>query len=162
MFMNLKISAKLITGFLIVAILAAVVGTIGVVEIGKLKDSDAKMYIKMTEPLGSLGDLRNAFQRERGNTKDIILVSDPAAIADYKNRIATRRSEVNTNLEAVGKTIFTAEGTQLMNDLRAGLTAYYKEADKVIALAEKNDDAAAHCSCNKRCIRCGTVSSGNP
>ncbi|SHI20930.1 methyl-accepting chemotaxis protein [Sporobacter termitidis DSM 10068] len=43
-FKNLKISKKLITGFLVVAIIAAIVGSIGIINILSIKNEDSAMY----------------------------------------------------------------------------------------------------------------------
>jgi len=144
MFMNLKVGAKLIIGFLIVAIIAAAVGAVGVVSLKTADNADTKLFEKMTVPLVDLGDLRNAFQRERGNTKDILLTTDPIKNKDYLKRIADRRAEVKAALENIKPTILTADGQKVFDAAVKAIDYYYKEADIGIALAAENKNAEAY------------------
>ena len=43
-FLNMKIAAKLILGFLIVAIIAGVVGGIGLINLNKMASADRQLY----------------------------------------------------------------------------------------------------------------------
>lgn len=149
MFMNLKISVKLILGFLIVAIIAATVGAVGVVSLKTADAKDTTLYEKMTVPLADLGDARNAFQRERGNTKDILLTTDEAKNKDYLSRIAARREEIKVALDKVGKTILTEDGQKTFDKAVSDINAYYKTVDVAVALAAQNKNVEAYAIIDK-------------
>ncbi|SHI07520.1 methyl-accepting chemotaxis protein [Sporobacter termitidis DSM 10068] len=64
-FRNLKISTKLLTGFLIVAVIAGAVGAIGLANIQSLTKSDALLYSDNTMGLHSIAKLEIYFERIR-------------------------------------------------------------------------------------------------
>jgi methyl-accepting chemotaxis protein len=75
-FYNLKIAAKLITGFIIVALIAGVVGVVGIVNIQKMQELDTEMYEKHTATMDDLATTIDSFQRIRGLIKDIVINKD--------------------------------------------------------------------------------------
>jgi methyl-accepting chemotaxis protein len=135
---NLKISVKLLSAFVIVAAIAAIIGVFGVKEIKMIDDADTKLYEKITVPLSDLGDISTAFQRQRVNSRDIL----DAATLDEKQKFANRIKELregnNKSVEAFEKTILTDEGRKLFEDYKKNRAAYGAELDKVIALALQN------------------------
>jgi len=65
--MNLGIRAKIVGGFLIVAILGAFVGVVGIVNIRNIDTADTFLYEKVTVPIGALGVIDARIQRIRAN-----------------------------------------------------------------------------------------------
>ncbi|MHB0913725.1 MAG: MCP four helix bundle domain-containing protein, partial [Armatimonadota bacterium] len=72
-FYNLKVRAKLISGFALVALIAGMVGMIGVMNIRKIDSADTNLYEHMTVPIGQLGEIATLFHRTRVNLPDAIL-----------------------------------------------------------------------------------------
>ncbi len=140
---NLKISVKLLSAFIVVAVIAGVIGTIGIVEIKKIDDASTKLYEKITIPISDLGDISTAFQMQRVNSRDIL----DAATMEEKQKLANRIKELregnNKNVEAFEKTILTDEGRKLFADYKVMRAAYGAELDKIIALAMQNKIAEA-------------------
>ena len=58
---KMKIGVKLIGGFLLVALFAASVGGVGMVNIKTIDDADTKLYEKITVPLGQIQDMTAAY-----------------------------------------------------------------------------------------------------
>ena len=56
-FNNLKISSKLLTGFLLVCMVGGVAGLVGIVNIRKIGQADAYLYESVTVPATQLGQL---------------------------------------------------------------------------------------------------------
>ena len=110
---NLKIGVKLILGFIIVAIIAGVIGAVGVINIKTINDADTYLYEKMTVPLGDMIYIAESFQRIRGNVKDILLSTTEEEIKDYESRIALRNEEFSTHITNFSTTLFSEEGKQL-------------------------------------------------
>lgn len=140
---NLKISVKLLSAFIIVAIIAGIIGTIGVIELGVIDAADTRLYEKITIPLSDLGDISTAFQMQRVNSRDIL----DAATVEEKQKLANRIKELregnNKSVEAFEKTILTDEGRKLFEDYKKNRAAYGSELDKIIALALQNKVAEA-------------------
>ena len=90
-YQNLKISVKLLSAFIIVAMIAGVIGYEGVTKLHEIDDADTKLYEKITVPLSDLGDISTAFQRQRVNARDIIT----ATTQEEKQKFATRIKAVS-------------------------------------------------------------------
>ena len=54
---SIKIKPRLIGAFLLVAILAGVVGLIGVINIRKINTADTYLYLNITKPMSTLLDI---------------------------------------------------------------------------------------------------------
>ena len=70
---NLKTSVKLIGSFLIIAIMTAAVGVIGIIYIRQIDAADTRLYKNNTVPISQLADLSVSFQRTRVNLHDMFL-----------------------------------------------------------------------------------------
>lgn len=137
-FYDLKISAKLLIGFVIVAVIAGAVGGFGMINIKALDEKDTYLYEKMTVPLGDMVLLAESFQRARGNVKDVLLTSDPKEIADYEQRIKDRFGDVESSLDRYKTTLFSDEGKQLAAEITTELETYEQVALQVVQLVKEN------------------------
>ena len=72
-FKNMKIRTKLLGSFTIVALLAGVIGYMGISRMKQIDAADEKLYEKMTLPLGHLTDMAVSFQRIRVNIREALL-----------------------------------------------------------------------------------------
>ena len=79
-FLDMKIGAKLISGFIIVAIIAGVVGIVGVTSLKTAAKSDTELYENMTVPISHLGEIATSFQRIRVNVRDMILTDRKSVV----------------------------------------------------------------------------------
>ena len=140
---NLKISVKLLSAFIVVAIIAGVIGWIGVVKLHQIDEADTKLYEKVTIPLADMAEISIAFQRQRVNSRDLL----DAATMEEKQKFAARIKELregnNKNVEAFEKTILTDEGKKLFEEYKTLRAAYGAELDKMIALVMQNNNAEA-------------------
>lgn len=127
-FLNMKIGVKLILGFIVVAVIAGIIGTVGMVNINKMYAADKELYDKITVPLGQLVTITDSYQRMRGNVKDLLLSDTPEQIADYKQRIIDRNAEFAAALAEFEKTLLTTEGKAVI----ANLVSTKEQFDKVV------------------------------
>ncbi len=125
---NMKIGVKLVISFLIVAMLAGVIGILGIIDIKQAETLDNLLYEDMTVPLGDLVIVVESYQRQRGDVKDILLANTDAEIADYESRINERIVEFETNLSKVEKTLLTDEARKVAQDIRS----YKEQYDKIV------------------------------
>ena len=78
---NMKVSRKLVLGFVIVAILAAAVGLGGTYGIFDIAQMSRQMYDEHLIAAEAMGDIRETFQRERGYLRDLLIyIDDPEMI----------------------------------------------------------------------------------
>ncbi len=142
-FYNLKIRAKLLIGFILIALIVGLVGYVGMTNIKALDESDTELYEQMTVPIAQLSDLSTAFQRVRANVRDAILANDLQTINDVVNKINERKVELDTAATEIEKTLTSEEMKTAFQEFTDARKAYDKELDRIIALASQNQDAEA-------------------
>lgn len=71
---NLKISVKLIIGFFTIAIIAAVVGVVGLLNINEIINADTMLYEENTLGIAYSSDANTNFQRLRYNSMKLAIV----------------------------------------------------------------------------------------
>jgi methyl-accepting chemotaxis protein len=141
-YINLKVGVKLIIGFTLVAIIAGIIGIVGAVNIKTIDDADTALYETMTVPLGEMVLIVEAYQRLRGNVKDILLAETPEEIEDYESRIELRYEEFNTNLASYKTTLFTERGLELVDEIFTQKEKYYKVVQEIIKHVKAGDHEA--------------------
>ena len=143
MLKKMSLSAKLIGGFVIVAVLCAIVAVVGTQKLKQIDAADTVLYQKITEPLGDIGEVSTHFQRMRVNTLQFVIAKTSEKRADQKKSIEERRKSIEENLGQFEKTIITDEGRAAFKDLKENLKAYTSGQDKIFALAAAGKMAEA-------------------
>lgn len=64
-FNNIRISTSLRIGFLLVALLVAIVGLVGILNLRQVKQANIMLYEDVTEPISNLSGLAIASQQIR-------------------------------------------------------------------------------------------------
>ncbi len=142
-FNNMTLKGKLLTGFITVAIVAGIIGGVGIYDIKKIDDADTKLYEKITVPLGDMADISIAFQRQRVNSRDLIDATTQEEKQRFAGRIKELREGNDKSVDNFEKTILTDEGRKLFAEYKALRAAYGAELDKIIALAMSGRNAEA-------------------
>ncbi|MBV8626126.1 MAG: MCP four helix bundle domain-containing protein [Herbaspirillum sp.] len=123
-FANLKVSSKLVGGFLIVALIGAVIGTIGILKAGQINDMATQMYEK--EVLG----LRHAAQANidlsaASRAIRSAILSESASERDSNLQdLDARLTRAASSLSAAEKLFYTAEGQKLVANTRQAFLDY--------------------------------------
>ncbi len=102
-FYNLKISSKLIMGFVIVAVIAGIIGIFGTVNIQKINKMDTDMYIRNAAPMPELAKISNSYFRQRVVLRNLYLVKD----ASQRQESIDEFNSLNSAIEE-GMTAFEA------------------------------------------------------
>ncbi len=142
-FQNLKVSVKLLSGFILVAVLAGAIGTIGSINIKKIDDADTLMYERVVVPLDQIADVSISFQRMRVNARDIITATKDEDIQKFASRITELRGQVDKAATEFEKTIINEDTKKMFAEFVATRKVYGPLLDKVVALAKENKDAEA-------------------
>lgn len=77
-FINLKISSKLIMGFIMVAIIAGIIGIYGTLTIRNINELDTQMYEINTAPMPELGKIAIGYYKQRINLRNLYMTKDNA------------------------------------------------------------------------------------
>jgi len=144
-FNNLRMGVKLISSFILMAVISAIVGVFGISYLNTISQADAKMYNNMTVPISQLADIATAFQRVRVNLRDSILAATPEEAKQYADTVTTLSNEIRTLSSDYEKTILSQEMQDLFNEFTAAETAFAADQAQVLALAQagKPDEALA-------------------
>ena len=77
---KVKLGPKLIGGFLLVSVVALIIGVFGIANIKKIETQDTFMYEKATIPLEYVCNLVMNQERMRGNTLRLFYENNPDKI----------------------------------------------------------------------------------
>lgn len=142
-FLNLKVGAKLIIGFLIVATIAAVIGLFGIVKIRQINAADMKMYEKITVPLEDLAFISVSFQRVRINARDALEATNDQerqVAIDAMNKL---RQEIGERCDTFEKTLLTDQGRKLFAEFKDARKSYLSYVDQMLELDKAGKKAEA-------------------
>ena len=131
---NLKISTKLIGGFILVALIACVVGVFGIINIKKIDAADTKMYEMMLVPTEELGKITESFQRVRINLRDAVTADNAEDRNKATDTIRTLREKISKASDEFEKSILTDEGHRIFGEFKASRETYGKVIEYVLAL----------------------------
>jgi methyl-accepting chemotaxis protein len=133
---NIKMGPKLISSFLLLAALSAVVGFVGIKQIHAIDDADTKLYEKMTVPLGEIGEVRQIFQRQRVNVRDAIMTGNAEKYGAIIQDLIKEGDKIE---ESFQKTILTDKGREDYKKFKAANEHYDKDVDKILELVKEGN-----------------------
>lgn len=131
---NLNIRTKLIGGFLIVALIALIVGIIGYIQIHRIDEADTKLYRQIAVPLGQLTAVSTDFQRIRVASRDIIQGA-PDDQEEFTDRINELFAAIEMQASSYEKTLFSEEGKRLFKEFGEALITYKADTLKIAELS---------------------------
>lgn len=142
-FANLKVSVKLLGGFLLVAVFAGIIGAIGIIKIRQIDAAATKMYEKMAVPLSEIGDLETAFQRMRCNLVEMAVAVNDEELKNIQKRADERDKEIDELLDKIKKTILTEDGRSQFKELVESLNSFDKAEEVYEKLIQEGKKAEA-------------------
>jgi methyl-accepting chemotaxis protein len=144
-FYNLKIGKKLTSGFIFVAVIAAVVGAIGISNIKTINDDDTMLYETATVPLGHIQKISVAIEKEGINLRDIVLSTNKQELEDYHNIFAVLNTTVDDAMKEYEKTLSPGEEKTICDELKEADNQYDKDNNRIyqLMLADQKQEAIA-------------------
>jgi methyl-accepting chemotaxis protein len=133
---NKKISKKLIIGFLIVAILAALVGAVGIVNILDITNADTELYEENALGLQYAGEAAKSFQRLRYQAVMLALQETSDGKETYRTRIADCIAVIDVTGANYQYTVTDAENEELFNHVVGGWLQYKASMEELLKLSE--------------------------
>ncbi len=143
MYKNLKVGAKLIIGFILVAVIAGAIGVVGILNINRMSTANTEMYNKMTIPLAEMAEFIESYQRMRGNVKDLLLATSQEEIDEYEKKILERNTEFDTSFGSFQTTLLTEEGQGLVDDVLNNKEMYDALVEEIITMVRNGDFESA-------------------
>ncbi|GFO54443.1 methyl-accepting chemotaxis protein [Geomonas sp. Red276] len=142
-FKDLKVGTKLVAGFLSIALIACVVGVVGITKLRQIDNQDTLLYEKYTVPLADIGTMAVAFQRVRINVRDAVETKDPAQRKSYVETMNQLRELVSQRSKEFEKSLTTDEAKALFADFTQARKLYLDYADQVLQLDQQGHEAEA-------------------
>lgn len=134
---DLKIAAKLVLGFILVAIIACIVGIVGLYNITVINTADTQLYQDNTRGIQLAAEADLSLQRIRINMLKVL--TDSENMKEYLNKIETLQADLDKNIIEYKTSIFTEKDQNLYNEVEKNKNAYGAILDKLITAVQKND-----------------------
>jgi methyl-accepting chemotaxis protein len=144
-FYNQKIGTKLQSSFILLALIAGVIGWVGIDNIRKADNNSTALYEKATVPNDQLGDISTTFQRVRVNLAKFLLTRDQAKKQQYSDKMKEYSSKITKTIDLIGKELTGAEDKKMLQAIIDSRAAFLPLADKVkeLSLAGRESEAEA-------------------
>ncbi|HEX2866583.1 MAG TPA: MCP four helix bundle domain-containing protein, partial [Ignavibacteriales bacterium] len=142
-FYDLKISAKLLLSFILVALIAGVVGYEGISSLRTADESDTILFERNTVPLSAMVDLVGHFQRMRANGLDLLIARTPEEHQKALEAIQGRSAEIDQDKAIIQKTIISADVQQKMDELTKADNYFDRLFKQFISMCTSDNDAGA-------------------
>lgn len=142
-FHNLKIGTKLISTFIIMALITAIVGFTAVIELNSIDSAHNSLFENYGNSQGDIGYVGLNFQKTRSAVRDLIIETDSNNFKQYQDIIKNGDEEMSKYLSEYEKTCLTSEEKTLFADLVKKINDFKTSRDKVAALAIENKNQEA-------------------
>lgn len=143
-FVDLKISTKLVTGFLIISLIGTIIGAVGLAGLYRLWREDKRIYEENTLALENAGSASTTFVLIRYNTYKLSVVEDKASLnaiaADNAELIKAMEDYIRRCGDALESQTFKAVLDKLADEWE---NTYRPDMEKLTALALAGDSAGA-------------------
>ncbi len=139
-FSDLKLGARILMGFVVVAIVAAVIGIIGDSNINKIDNRDTMLYEDMTVPMSNLYNMNQAFLKIRIDLRDLIYTTNAKDWTKFQLDIKSNNEIFDKNFADFKK---TNQDTTLADNLTTAKAAYDSIVNQIMALDKENKDDQA-------------------
>ncbi len=142
-FYNLKVGTKLILSFVLVALISGIVGYEGIVSLKNADNSDTILFEKNTLPIENIGQISEAFQRQRVNILEAITIKDKIRKKDVLKTIDDMNNQISVNMKEFSKSLLTEDAKKNYSKLETDLASFSGSLSKITDLVKsgKNDEA---------------------
>ncbi|MDU2063260.1 MAG: methyl-accepting chemotaxis protein [Sporomusaceae bacterium] len=135
-FYDKKIGTKLIIAFVVVAVMAGIVGAVGVINLYKLAEEDTSLFENYTVPLEEIANVKEAYQRSRVNIRDVVLDREPSHQADNIKKAGERIAEMKGETAKVARTLVSDEGGRLHKTIETAIPGYEAYTKKLFGIIQ--------------------------
>ncbi|HUI65412.1 MAG TPA: methyl-accepting chemotaxis protein [Bacteroidota bacterium] len=140
---NLKIRTKILMGFILVALLAATVGYMGLTNIESINAADVLMYEHMTVPIASVTEMTSSFQQIRVSYRDVILARNDEEVKKYIAALKEFDESLRTADTAFASKIIASQVREAFDQFVSAHDAFVPFQDRVVSLAAEGRKSEA-------------------
>jgi methyl-accepting chemotaxis protein len=141
---NLKVGVKLTLGFVIVALIAGMIGLVGALNMERISQAGHEVYQLDTSALGPLHKISAELLKIRINTAfHVLKPKDKFAYqcGNYEYEIEAAQSNINKMLADLKKA--NNRMTEQLNNLEGMFTTYWQEEANILKLSKENKSEEA-------------------
>lgn len=140
-FYNMKIGTKLVSSFMVVALLAGIVGVVGVLNLQSTAANFTELWKVYGVATADVGNLGLEFQKMRNTSRDVII--NPAKLDQYLKALDELDKKVEDNVVLVNNNLATEEGRKATAKFTENYAQYKVVREKVVNLVRNNQQAEA-------------------
>jgi methyl-accepting chemotaxis protein len=140
---NIKISVKIIAGFLLVAVVSGIVGAVSIYFTRKITTADRELYTLNTVPLAHIGLVGLNFQEVRVLFFEALAEKDDKKRQEKLSRIQELRQGNDESIKKIEAVANTQEKKKFVEDLKGGLATYSGAMDNIISQMNAGGAGAA-------------------
>lgn len=143
-FKNLEVRKKLIISYLLMALVIAVVGTIGILSLQTIAQNSDEMYTNKLQSVYMLTDLGKNITKINNDTLKLIYEKDISQKNELKEDIQKNKNKNDKYIKAYEKLFKSSTEKKTWTDLKPIITQHENEREEVIELVDngKYDEAA--------------------
>jgi methyl-accepting chemotaxis protein len=138
---NLRISIRLAAGFLVVLLLTAVIGIVGMNSAAKLADVTVRFHDHPFIVIENLAHARVAFRTMRMSARDLLLAETPEEIAKVQAEIDQNSAAFRTAMQTA-KAAFLGDKANF-DESMTSFNAFRADLDEIAAKMKAGDHGAA-------------------
>lgn len=142
-FYNLKLGTKLLSSFIIVALIAGLIGYIGIKNVQEIDNSDTILYEKMTVPIAQLGVISTAYQQFRVNLRDLLDAQTPEEKRSLFAKIDENRAVMDKESAAYEKLIISPEMKAAFEEFKKSRADYARIFERAFELIKAGNTPEA-------------------
>ncbi|QWV96944.1 methyl-accepting chemotaxis protein [Geomonas nitrogeniifigens] len=145
MLASVKVGTKLLSAFLLIAVISAVVGGVGVLKIRQIDDADTHLYEWITAPLANVAQMSIDFQRVRINLRDFMEAKEESERQAALAMVNKLRKEIGERSTVFEKNLDSAEERKLFAEFKESRKVYGDHIDRMTGLVQAGrvDEAMA-------------------
>jgi methyl-accepting chemotaxis protein len=142
-FRNLKITSKLIVGFLSILSLTGVLGGLAVLMLGRVNTTSTKLESEWLPFTRSLDEISGHLSDFRIAELERILASSPTDRARCEKELHLNLQQIHAGQAACEKLISSPDQRRLFDSFKGAWSRYLAEHTAILALSRRNQDSQA-------------------
>ncbi len=129
---NMKIGAKLIVAFILVAFITGIVGGIGIYNLDQTNKKYSDLYEGYGIPLAYIANASINYQQIRVELRNIVITDDKIKREEISKKIEGYEDSMSSELEKFKKSLQTEQGNTSYSNLEKALSEYKPVQDLIV------------------------------
>lgn len=143
MFNNMKLATKLILAFLIVALIAGIIGFIGTRSVNTVNDMMTDIYLNQLVPIADIGNVREHGADNFRRLYQLTALQDQRDIDKVKEKISDSDRLIDEGYKRYLATVLSPEEQAVVPKLDAATEKYHQGVERFMALIEQGNQSDA-------------------